>query len=320
MGVVVGARPRRWRPWPPTRSALVLGHDLGGGARRLVGPGDDLVVDVGDVRHVASPRRRTTAGSAAGRRTPARSGRARGGAARRRWARTRTSRSRPGSRGSRGTTAPRAVSNRSSTTVTLLRPSRPQEGLRGRRETGGSLGGPHERLCPPRPATPGPFPRSRTSTAWRTAGAGVGGTTAPTASTAPPSATRSTRSTRRHPRSAGRCTWATCSPTPTPTPSPATSACGASDVFYPMGWDDNGLPTERRVQNYYGVRCDPSLPYDPSFAAPPRSRSAPRPSARPPRCRSAGATSSSCATTSPPRTKTRSRSCGATSASPSTGR
>ena len=40
-------------------------------------------------------------------------------------------------------------------------------------------------------------------------------------------------------------------------------------VFYPMGWDDNGLPTERRVQNYYGVRCDPSLPYDPDFSAPP---------------------------------------------------
>jgi len=40
------------------------------------------------------------------------------------------------------------------------------------------------------------------------------------------------------------------------------------DVFYPMGWDDNGLPTERRVQNYYGVRCDPSLPYDPAFAPP----------------------------------------------------
>jgi valyl-tRNA synthetase len=39
-------------------------------------------------------------------------------------------------------------------------------------------------------------------------------------------------------------------------------------VFYPMGWDDNGLPTERRVQNYYGVRCDPSLPYDPDFQAP----------------------------------------------------
>ena len=32
-----------------------------------------------------------------------------------------------------------------------------------------------------------------------------------------------------------------------------------------MGWDDNGLPTERRVQNYFGVRCDPALPYDPSF-------------------------------------------------------
>src|SRR5579864_5748737 len=39
-------------------------------------------------------------------------------------------------------------------------------------------------------------------------------------------------------------------------------------VFYPMGWDDNGLPTERRVQNYYGVRCDPSLTYDPAFTPP----------------------------------------------------
>lgn len=40
------------------------------------------------------------------------------------------------------------------------------------------------------------------------------------------------------------------------------------EVFYPMGWDDNGLPTERRVQNYYGVRCDPALPYDPEFQPP----------------------------------------------------
>jgi valyl-tRNA synthetase len=39
-------------------------------------------------------------------------------------------------------------------------------------------------------------------------------------------------------------------------------------VFYPLGWDDNGLPTERRVQNVYGVRCDPSVPYDPSFVPP----------------------------------------------------
>jgi valyl-tRNA synthetase len=39
-------------------------------------------------------------------------------------------------------------------------------------------------------------------------------------------------------------------------------------VFYPMGWDDNGLPTERRVQNYYGVRCDPSLPYVANFEPP----------------------------------------------------
>lgn len=41
-------------------------------------------------------------------------------------------------------------------------------------------------------------------------------------------------------------------------------------VFYPMGWDDNGLPTERRVQNYFGVRCDPSLPYEPGFEPPAR--------------------------------------------------
>ncbi|NMO50397.1 valine--tRNA ligase [Actinoplanes sp. TBRC 11911] len=39
-------------------------------------------------------------------------------------------------------------------------------------------------------------------------------------------------------------------------------------VFYPMGWDDNGLPTERRVQNVHGVRCDPSLPYDPKWQPP----------------------------------------------------
>ncbi|HTF12923.1 MAG TPA: valine--tRNA ligase [Asanoa sp.] len=40
-------------------------------------------------------------------------------------------------------------------------------------------------------------------------------------------------------------------------------------VFYPMGWDDNGLPTERRVQNVYGVRGDASLPYDPTWTPPP---------------------------------------------------
>jgi valyl-tRNA synthetase len=40
------------------------------------------------------------------------------------------------------------------------------------------------------------------------------------------------------------------------------------EVFYPVGWDDNGLPTERRVQNYFGVRVDPALPYDPDFTPP----------------------------------------------------
>ncbi len=40
------------------------------------------------------------------------------------------------------------------------------------------------------------------------------------------------------------------------------------NVFYPMGWDDNGLPTERRVQNYYGVRCDPKVSYDAGYRPP----------------------------------------------------
>ena len=60
-------------------------------------------------------------------------------------------------------------------------------------------------------------------------------------------------------------------------------------VFYPMGWDDNGLPTERRVQNYFGVRCDPSLPYDAGV------RPRPRSPAKDQRAGQPAATSSSCA-------------------------
>ena len=37
------------------------------------------------------------------------------------------------------------------------------------------------------------------------------------------------------------------------------------NIAYPMGWDDNGLPTERRVQNLLGIRCDAKLPYDPDW-------------------------------------------------------
>jgi valyl-tRNA synthetase len=59
------------------------------------------------------------------------------------------------------------------------------------------------------------------------------------------------------------------------------------EVFYPAGWDDNGLPTERRVQNYYGVRCEPSLPYDPDFT--PELESRPGDSAPPARSRRAAA-------------------------------
>ena len=40
------------------------------------------------------------------------------------------------------------------------------------------------------------------------------------------------------------------------------------NVFYPIGWDDNGLPTEKRVQNYYGVRGDATLQYEEGFVPP----------------------------------------------------
>lgn len=36
-------------------------------------------------------------------------------------------------------------------------------------------------------------------------------------------------------------------------------------IYFPIGWDDNGLPTERRVQNLYNVKCEAHLHYDPDF-------------------------------------------------------
>ena len=53
------------------------------------------------------------------------------------------------------------------------------------------------------------------------------------------------------------------------------------EVFYPMGWDDNGLPTERRVQNYFGVTCDPNLPREADFQPPPSPGKHPVPVSRP---------------------------------------
>jgi valyl-tRNA synthetase len=56
-------------------------------------------------------------------------------------------------------------------------------------------------------------------------------------------------------------------------------------VFYPMGWDDNGLPTERRVQNYFHVRCDARAPYEPNLKLEPadkaREKEPPRVVSRP---------------------------------------
>lgn len=54
-----------------------------------------------------------------------------------------------------------------------------------------------------------------------------------------------------------------------------------AEVFYPMGWDDNGLPTERRVQIHYGVRCDPTAVHQPGFAPPEAPGRQPIPVSRP---------------------------------------
>ncbi len=53
------------------------------------------------------------------------------------------------------------------------------------------------------------------------------------------------------------------------------------EVFYPMGWDDNGLNIERRTQINYGVICDPSLPYVEGFVPPGESKNDPVPVSRP---------------------------------------
>ncbi len=55
------------------------------------------------------------------------------------------------------------------------------------------------------------------------------------------------------------------------------------NICYPMGWDDNGLPTERRVQNYFHVRCDPHQPYEAGLDLPPagKDEGAPRKVSRP---------------------------------------
>ena len=88
----------------------------------------------------------------------------------------------------------------------------------------------------------------------------------------------------------------------------APQADAGQNIFYPMGWDDNGLPTERRVQNYFHVRCDPHEPYERGA----RDRAGQREGAQEAaRGWFRAPTSSSSASGSPPRTRRPSRTCGA---------
>ena len=74
-----------------------------------------------------------------------------------------------------------------------------------------------------------------------------------------------------------------------------------------MGWDDNGLPTERRVQNYYGVRGDASLHHVEGYQPPHRGQRRQERQGRRPAADQPARTSSSCATSSPSRTRRPSR-------------
>ena len=111
-------------------------------------------------------------------------------------------------------------------------------------------------------------PRNRRSTASKRAGPSAGSATACTASTAPPARADVFSIDTPPPTVSGSIHMGTVfGYTQTDALARYRRMAGKA-VFYPIGWDDNGLATERRVQNFYGVRCDPSQPYDPDFTPP----------------------------------------------------
>ena len=116
--------------------------------------------------------------------------------------------------------------------------------------------------------------RSRASTGSRRSGRPTGTPTARTGSTGRRRATEVYSIDTPPPTVSGSLHMGSCSRTCRPTPSPASSACAGSRSSTRWAGTTTGVPTERRVQNYYGVRCDPSLPYDPAFAPPEKPRQA----------------------------------------------
>ena len=103
------------------------------------------------------------------------------------------------------------------------------------------------------------FPRSRRSTASKRAGPRSGTPRACTASTAPPTRDDVFSVDTPPPTVSGSLHIGTIFGYTQFDAMARYQRMRGKQVFFPIGWDDNGLATERRVQNFYGVRCDPDV-------------------------------------------------------------
>ena len=283
------AAARRARPWPPTSAPRTRAATSASVRPSRVGPADDVVVDVGDVRHVGDVKAREEQVAPQHVEDEREAAVPEVGQVVDRRAARRTSRPRPSSRRLEGRDLAGRSSRRGEHRPRLCRPW--PEPIEPRRARAASI--------PTSPPSTGSRPRG--STRWddeatyrfdrrRDARA------------------RSSRSTRRRPPSRARCTSATSSATPTPTPSPATSACAARPSSTPWAGTTTACPPSGGSRTTSASAAIPRCPTTPTSRRPPSPASEHR-------SRSRGRTSSSCATGSPSRTRRSSRPSGARSGS-----